>query len=299
MLLGEDAMPSVTHVALLENRTVLKLSGADRVKFLQGLVTADIAALTPGSAAWSACLTPQGRWHADFFVLADPDDTCLLLECATEQAESLRSQLLRFRLRSDVQLEPTGMRALAAWGERPEAALLENAITFADPRVEAAGWRLLDAPPETTLTATEQDYNLHRLVLGLPDGVQDCEVGRTLVAEANMDLLGGVSWTKGCYMGQEVTARMHYRTLVKKRLVPIASTAPLPAPGTPVLADGVEVGTLRSSQDHIGLALLKTAALEKTLLCDGHKLVPRPPAWLAAALDAANSSSTPETPERS
>ena len=75
MLLGEDAMPSVTHVALLENRTVLKLSGADRVKFLQGLVTADIAALTPGSAAWSACLTPQGRWHADFFVLADSDDT--------------------------------------------------------------------------------------------------------------------------------------------------------------------------------------------------------------------------------
>lgn len=293
-------MPSVSHVALLENRTVLKLSGADRVKFLQGLVTADIAALTPGAAAWSACLTPQGRWQADFFIVPDPDDTCLLLDCATEQAESLRAQLLRFRLRSDVQLEATGMRVLAAWGERPDPALLENAIIFADPRLETAGWRLLDAPADTALTATELDYNLHRLVLGLPDGVQDCEVGRTLVAEANMDLLGGVSWTKGCYMGQEVTARMHYRTLVKRRLIPVASTTPLPAPGTPVLADGVEVGTLRSSQDHVGLALLKTAALEKDLLCDGHKLVPRPPVWLSAALDAAQSSSSnPETPEPS
>ncbi|GFE92745.1 CAF17-like 4Fe-4S cluster assembly/insertion protein YgfZ [Acetobacter persici] len=277
-------MPTSSHSALLENRTVLKLSGADRVKFLQGLVTADVAALEPGQATWSACLTPQGRWQADFFLVSDPDDTCLLLDCASEQADTLCKQLLRFRLRADVQMEPTGMRVMVAWGNAPDAALLENSISFADPRLPAAGWRLLDVPESTQPTDTPQDYNLHRLILGLPDGVQDCEVGRTLAAEANMDLLGGVSWSKGCYMGQEVTARMHYRTLVKKRMVPVASTGPMPAPGTPVLAGGVEVGTLCSSQDHVGLALLKTSAVTQKLDCGGHTLVPRPPVWLAEAL---------------
>ncbi|MFT8308299.1 YgfZ/GcvT domain-containing protein [Acetobacter malorum] len=293
-------MPTPSHSALLENRTVLKLSGADRVKFLQGLVTADVAALEPGQVTWSACLTPQGRWQADFFLVADPDDTCLLLDCASEQAEGLCKQLLRFRLRADVQMEATGMRVMVAWGEMPDAALMENTISFADPRLSAAGWRLLDVPEGTQPTDTPQDYNLHRLVLGLPDGVQDCEVGRTLAAEANMDLLGGVSWSKGCFMGQEVTARMHYRTLVKRRMVPVACTGPLPAPGTAVLADGVEVGTLCSSQDHVGLALLKTSAATAQILdCGGHHLVPRPPVWLTAALTPPQPSSSTPNPDSS
>ncbi|MFT9206262.1 YgfZ/GcvT domain-containing protein [Acetobacter orientalis] len=279
-------MLSTTHMAHLAERTVLKLSGPDRVKFLQGLVTADIAALTPGLATWCACLTPQGRWQADFFVVSDPDDACLLLDCASTQAEALRTQLLRFKLRATVQLESTGLRVLAAWGTRPDATTLENAIIFADPRLEGAGWRLIDAPPTTPLTVTEQDYNLHRLVLGLPDGVQDCEVGRTLAAEANMDLLGGISWTKGCYMGQEITARMHYRTLLKRRLVPVASTAPLPPPGTPITLNGAEVGSMCSSQDHVGLALLKLSALEQPLQAGGHTLIARPPVWLLAGVQA-------------
>lgn len=285
-------MPSPTHITRLENRTVLKLSGADGVRFLQGLVTADIAALSPGDATWSACLTPQGRWQADFFVVSDPDDTCLLLDCATEQAENLKTTLQRFRLRSDVQLDLTALPVHVAWGNPPPDSVLENAISFRDPRLDEAGWRLIDAAPDTPITATEQDYNLHRLVLGLPDGVQDCEVGRTLAAEANLDLLGGVSWKKGCYMGQEVTARMHYRTLVKRRLMPVAATSPLPAPGTPVLCDGVEVGTLRSSQDHVGLALLKTDAASNQLTCAAHPLVVRLPAWLETALK-------PQTPSDS
>ncbi|MCP1214582.1 folate-binding protein [Acetobacter orientalis] len=279
-------MLPTTHMAHLAERTVLKLSGPDRVKFLQGLVTADIAALTPGQATWCACLTPQGRWQADFFVVSDPDDACLLLDCASTQAEALRAQLLRFKLRATVQLESTGLRVLAAWGSRPDATTLENAIIFADPRLEGAGWRLIDAPPTTPLTATEQGYNLHRLVLGLPDGVQDCEVGRTLAAEANMDLLGGISWTKGCYMGQEITARMHYRTLLKRRLVPVASTAPLPPPGTPITLNGAEVGSMCSSQDHVGLALLKLSALEQPLQAGGHTLIARPPVWLLAGVQA-------------
>ncbi|MFT8675859.1 MAG: folate-binding protein [Acetobacter sp.] len=272
------------HVAPLASRAVLKLSGADRVRFLQGLVTADIAAVEAGLGTWSAFLTPQGRWQADFFVTADPDDACLLLDCAATQAESLRTLLLRFRLRADVQLELTGLSVHVAWGNDPDSAILENAIAFRDPRLENAGWRLIDAAPDTPLTASELEYNQHRLMLGLPDGVQDCEPGRTLPAEANMDLLGGISWQKGCFLGQEVTARMHYRTLLKRRMVPVASTHPLPAPGTSITHDGVEVGQLRSSHDHIGLALLKVDATDKPLHCNGHALIARPPAWLAPAL---------------
>ena len=195
-------LPAPSHITRLEGRTIIKLSGADRVRFLQGLVTADIAALQPAQMAWSACLTPQGRWQADFFITPDPDDTCLLLDCATEQAEALRTQLLRFRLRSDVHMELTALPVYAAWGNRPDATLLENAISVADPRLPNAGWRLIDPPASTEQTATLLDYDLHRLALGLPDGVQDCEPGRTLAAEANMDLLGGIAWKKGCYMGQ-------------------------------------------------------------------------------------------------
>lgn len=291
-------IPAPSHVTRLEGRTIIRLGGADRVRFLQGLVTADIAALQPGQATWAACLTPQGRWQADFFALSDPDDTCLLLDCATEQAENLRAQLIRFKLRSDVQMDLTALPVYAAWGNKPDAALLENAITVADPRLANAGWRLIDPPANTEQTATQMDYDLHRLALGLPDGVQDCEVGRTLAAEANMDLLGGIAWKKGCYMGQEITARMHYRTLLKRRLVPVAATAPLPAPGTPVLHNGQEVGILRSSRDHIGLALLRVDMADKTLTCLEHNVVARPPAWLLPALGTPPepSATTSDTP---
>jgi folate-binding protein YgfZ len=279
---------SIPHCTRLSDRTVIRIGGADRVRFLQGLVTADIAALGPNDAAWGACLTPQGRWQADFFVLAHPDDACLLLDCATPQAEALRTQLLRFRLRADVTIDLTGLSVHALWGAATDSVdgetLLENALSYRDPRLDNAGWRLIDAPPDTRANATEQDYALHRLALGLPDGAQDCEEGRTLAAEANMDLLGGIAWDKGCYMGQEVTARMRYRALVKRRLVPVASTAPLPAPGTPIEQNGVEVGTLRSSQDHLGLAMLKVGLPAAPLLCAGHTLTARPPAWLAEAL---------------
>ncbi|MFT8885992.1 MAG: folate-binding protein [Acetobacter papayae] len=290
---------STPQSARLSDRTVIRISGADRVRFLQGLVTTDIAALGPNDAAWGACLTPQGRWQADFFVLAHPEDDCLLLDCAATQAETLRTQLLRFRLRADVTIDLTGLSVHALWGAATETlageTLLENALSYRDPRLENAGWRLIDAPPATKANATEQDYALHRLALGLPDGAQDCETGRTLAAEANMDLLGGIAWSKGCYMGQEITARMHYRALVKRRLVPVATTTPLPAPGTPIEQNGVEVGTLRSSQDHLGLAMLKTGLPAAPLLCAGHTLTPRPPAWLAEALQPpVSSNSTPD-----
>ena len=129
----------------------------------------------------------------------------------------------------------------AAWGGVPPFV----PITAPDPRLPEAGFRSLS---ETTLTAnaTAADYAAHRIALGLPDGPPDLEVEKTLLLEAGFDELNGVAWDKGCYMGQELTARTKYRGLVERRLVPVAFAGEAPPPGTPVTADGVEVGTLGS-----------------------------------------------------
>ena len=119
-----------------------------------------------------------------------------------------------------------------------------------DPRLPAAGWRVLGNGIATTADANA--YDRHRLRLGLPDGSRDMEAEKTVLLEAGFDELGGVSWTKGCYMGQELTARTKYRGLLKRRLVPVSAGQTLPAPGTPVTKDGIEVGTMRSSNGEFG-----------------------------------------------
>ena len=122
---------------------------------------------------------------------------------------------------------------------------------------------------------------MHRLRLGLPDGSRDMEADRSVLLEAGFDALHGGSWTKGCYMGQELTARTKYRGLLKRRLVPVWVEGALPPPGTPVLADGAEVGTMRSGRDGLGLALLRVDAAERTLDCAGSRLRVEAPAWMA------------------
>jgi folate-binding protein YgfZ len=125
------------------------------------------------------------------------------------------------------------------------------------------------------------DWDAHRLSLGLPDGSRDLEAEKTVLLEAGFDELGGVSWTKGCYMGQELTARTRYRGLLKRRLVPVSVAGAMPAPGTPVLRDGAEVGTMRSGRDALGLAVLRLEALSAGgLACGAATLTPRIPDWM-------------------
>ena len=124
------------------------------------------------------------------------------------------------------------------------------------------------------------DWDRHRLSLGLPDGSRDMESDKTVLLEAGFDELGGVAWNKGCYMGQELTARTKYRGLLKRRLIPVAVTGPLPESGTPVLRDGVEVGTMRSGRDTVGLAVLRLDALDGPLACGDASLTPRIPEWM-------------------
>jgi folate-binding protein YgfZ len=263
----------MTRLALLPDRSVLAVTGADRVGFLNGLVSNDVAQAAPGRAVWTALLTPQGKYLADFFILAEADR--LLLDCAAGQAALVSARLLRYRLRADVAIAPAPLAVHAAWDGMPDA---EGGIAAPDPRLPEAGWRILSAGP-LTATASAEDLDIHRLTLGLPDGVQDLEPDKTVLLEAGFDELGGVSWTKGCYMGQELTARTRYRGLLKRRLLPVHG-ALLPPHGTPITAADRVVGDMRSSRGGVGLALLRLDALDQPLQAVGHAVSVSIPAWV-------------------
>lgn len=268
-------------ITLLPDRGVLEVAGEDRVAFLQGLVSNDVAEVGPGRAVWAALLTPQGKWLADFFVFSDGGER-LLLDCERAQAPTLAARLSRFRLRSRVSLRDASetFSVHAGWGG---AAPPEGVIAASDPRLETAGWRALAAEPLPRADATPEDWDRHRLRLGLPDGSRDLAAEQSVLLEAGFDELRGVSWTKGCYMGQELTARTRYRGLVKRRLVPVAVDGSLPPRGTPVLsASDAEVGEMRSGRDDLGIALLRLEAMDgRALRCGDATLAPRVPPWMA------------------
>jgi len=264
-------MPWLTQ---LPDRGVITVDGDYRVAFLQGLVSNDVAAARPGQAVWAALLTPQGKWLADFFVFAPTGN--LKLDCEREQIPMLIQRLARYRLRMKVAVSADAdLQVYAGWGGRPEAA----GIIAPDPRLPDFAWRMLAGPGVST-NATPEDWDRHRLSAGLPDGSRDMEADRSVLLEAGFDELAGVSWSKGCYMGQELTARTKYRGLLKRRLVPVTVDGPLPPPGSPVLRDDVEVGTMRSGRDQRGLALLRLDSLHQSLRCGNATVTPRVPDWM-------------------
>ncbi|WP_118963651.1 CAF17-like 4Fe-4S cluster assembly/insertion protein YgfZ [Komagataeibacter saccharivorans] len=270
----------MARIAHLPARAVLSVSGADRVSFLQGLVSNDMTAVAPGHAVWTAFLSPQGKWLADFFVFADPEGTRLLLDCDAGQADMLRQRLSRFRLRAQAEIGETGYAVHAAWGG--DATMPEGYPAAPDPRLPQAGWRFLLGHPSPTAHADDVDYDRHRLALGLPDGARDCESDRTLLLEANFDQLNGISWTKGCYMGQELTARTRYRGLVRRHLLPVTAQRELPPPGTPILSGTATVGEMRSSRDGAGMAMIRNEHIHDTgLTAAGHAISVQVPPWFS------------------
>jgi len=264
-------------IAPLPHRGVLEVAGPDRVAFLQGLVTNDVTDLVPGQAVWAALLTPQGKWLADFFVIETGE--AFLIDAEREAVPMLAQRLSRFRLRSKVTLRDASAEweVHAAWGEPPPG----SEVVAADPRLPEAGWRVLHATP-LPADASVEDYDAHRLALGLPDGSRDMAVEKSVLLEGGFDELHGVSWSKGCYMGQELTARTRYRGLLKKRLFPVAVAGALPEPGTPLTdAAGAEVGEMRSGHEGRGLALLRIDALDRApFTAGGATVTPVIPGWM-------------------
>jgi tRNA-modifying protein YgfZ len=291
-------MPALSYL-VLEDRAVLAVAGAERVAFLQGLVSNDVTKAN-GHALYAALLTAQGRYLHDFFIYAHGD--ALLLECEAARRDDLRRRLTLYRLRAKVTIELADQWIVAAaWGDGAAGALglgaepgaargFAGGVAAADPRLVDLGVRLLlprgeGARPleaQGFAPALRADYDRLRLSNGVPDGSRDLEVEKSLLIESGFDELNGIDWQKGCYIGQELTARMKYRALVKKRLLPVDVEGPLPPPGTPVRAGADEVGELRSGADAMALALLRLDAVDAgaPLSAGDARLRPRRPPWL-------------------
>jgi folate-binding protein YgfZ len=283
---------SALRFSLLPHRSVIAIGGDDRVDFLQGLISNDTTRVAPGSAIWAALLTPQGRFLNDMFVV-DGGDGTLLLETERERAPALAKKLTLYKLRSKVTVEDrsTATEVAVVSGDGAEGALpIDGTISFVDPRLTGLGVRVL-APAgkaaallqargfaETSL----DDYDALRLSLGVPDGSRDLPVEKALLLESGFDELNGVDWKKGCYMGQELTARTKYRGLVKRRLFPVRIEGTLPASGTTVELDGQDVGELRSGAGERAIAMLRLDAARGggALTAGGARIVPEFPAWM-------------------
>jgi folate-binding protein YgfZ len=288
--------------AHLEHRGVLRIGGADARPFLQGLISNDVMKVAPSRTIYATLLTAQGRFLHDFFIAQQGDD--LLLEVAQARRDDLRKRLTLYRLRSKVMIEPVDELAVAAlW---PAAALTPlglpaepgvavaraGGIVHVDPRLAALGARALvprdrlDEALAGFASAKLADYDRHRRLLGVPESGDDLVIEKSILLENGIDELNGVDWQKGCYVGQELTARTKYRALIKKRLLPVTIEGPLPAPGTPVTLGAREAGEMRSAADGIGLALLRlemldAAALEgEALQAGAARLTVQRPDWM-------------------
>ena len=222
---------SAPSFSLLPHRGVLAVGGPDRVDFLQGLISNDTTKVAPGHAIWAALLTPQGRFLNDMFV-TDGGEGTLLLETERERAPALAKKLALYKLRSRVTVEDrsAAMEVAVVFGEDATRLLpMEGAVAFADPRLPELGLRVLaPAGQAASLLAARgaapmpfEAYDALRLRLGVPDGSRDLPVEKALLLENGFDELNGVDWNKGCYMGQELTARTKYRALIRKRLFPV------------------------------------------------------------------------------
>ncbi len=222
-------------------RTVLRITGTDRQDFLQGLVTNDVKKLADG-LVYAALLTPQGKYLADFFLV--PDGDAILLDVATPMAAALTQRLTMYKLRADVQITPTDIVPACGVGDTPDGA-------FADRRHKALGWRAYDG----RAGQDSVDWKAIRVAHCIPEtGIE--LTPDTYLLEAGFDRLSGVDFRKGCYVGQEVTARMKHKTELKKGLavVQIIGTAPV---GTPITADGKPVGTLFTQSGDQAIAHLR------------------------------------------
>lgn len=283
---------SLPHFALLPHRGVVAVGGADRVEFLQGLISNDTTKVAPGHAVWAALLTPQGRFLNDMFVADDGSGT-LLLETERERAPALARKLGFYKLRSRVTVEdrsPTLEVAVAFGGDTAKAVGLQDTTAFADPRLETLGVRIVAPAGRARSILTGGGfievpvaaYDSLRLSLGVPDGSRDLPVEKALLLENGFDELNGVDWNKGCYMGQELTARTKYRALIRKRLFPVKVEGALPGPGTPIQRDGEEVGELRSGVGDRALAMLRLEAARDggALVAGGARIVPEIPSWM-------------------
>lgn len=292
------------HYVLLEERGLVALAGEEARAFLQGLISNDVDKVSPRRAIYAALLTPQGKYLHDFF-LAQLDDR-LVLDGEAARLADLTRRLNFYKLRAKVTIEAPqpglkvaallGEGALEALGlaqEEGSAAAFAGGVVYTDPRLNAMGARAI--LPETQAAAALEAkgfdrgpadaYDRLRLSHGLPDGSRDLMVERSILLEGGFEELHGVDFEKGCYVGQELTARTKHRALIRKRLFRVEVDGPLPEPGTRVMLGRREAGVMRSGRDRAAIALLRLELVDearsqgKRLTAGDARITPQKPDW--------------------
>lgn len=236
-------------VASLPDRALIKVSGADAEHFLHNLVTTDIVALPQGEAWPGALLTPQGKILFDFLVWHDGDG--FVLDTTLDQRDALVKRLSMYKLRAAVEIaahDRTGVTV--AWGEE------EGEAGLVDHRFAVAGVRVLRRPSGTEVSDT-LGYDALRVLSGIAESGSDFALQDAFPHDVLYDLLGGISFKKGCYVGQEVVSRMQHRGTARRRVVVVTAENALPSPGTPITADAKPIGTLGTVAGNRGLAIVR------------------------------------------
>jgi tRNA-modifying protein YgfZ len=283
--LGNIWQVPVMKAALLPDRGVVKVDGVDARKFLNGLVTADMGKVTQESPRFAALLTPQGKIIVDFIVAQAPDGG-FVLDCPRALAPALVERLSFYKLRAKVTLENQSeiLGVMAIWNGAAATTLASPAsrdgtgLCYPDPRLPELGWRCISQPPPggaaEAAGAAEAGgaelvdaaaYEAHRIALGVPRGSLDFVYGDAFPHEADMDQLHGVDFQKGCFVGQEVVARMEHRGSARTRVVPVAHGGAAPATGIAVTAEGKTVGVMGSAAAGRGLATLRLDRVDEAL----------------------------------
>lgn len=244
--------PSLAH---LTSRAVIALSGPDWRSFLQGLITQDVETLAAGELRLGAVLTPQGRLLYDLFIAGTEGGA--LLDVAAQHREAIILRLTMYRLRAKVEITATDLTVTAIF-PADETLKAEEGF-YRDPRLPALGARAygLAAAP----TTDEEAWDAHRLALGVP-GPADWLSDKTYPIEANFDLLHGIDFKKGCFVGQETTSRMKRRGAIKTRMAPITFDGPPPAFGAEILAGTLRAGEVLSGRDGRAMAALRLDRIE-------------------------------------
>lgn len=254
----------------LENRAVIRIAGSEAINFLQGLVTNDVDNVSEGQAIYAAMLTPQGKFMFDMIIIKDGET--LLLDIEAARKPDLLRRLMMYKLRADVELvdEPLSVWALIN-GES------EVGISYDDPRHKALHKRVISAaaPVQDAELLSYAAYEERRIRHGIPDGSRDMAVEKYFWLETNAEKLNGVSFSKGCYVGQELTARMKHRTTLKKKITPIQFEGPSPESGTLIeTTSGKKAGEVLTHSGVYALAYLRLEYLDDPMLAGGVALSP-------------------------
>ena len=256
----------------LKSRALVAVIGPDWRGFLQGLLSQDVETLAPGELRFGALLTPQGKLLFDLFILGR-EDGCWL-DVAAERREALILRLGLYRLRAKVEIAAVDAAIWALWSG-------DASGWPADPRSPALGLRGYGVrPPNEAVIEDEAAYDALRLGLGVPDPAKDCPAESTYPIEANFDLLNGIDFQKGCFVGQETTSRMKRRGQIKTRMLPLVVDGPPPPFGAEVLAGDLRAGEVRTGASGRAMALLRLDRIDgKALTIDGRPAAVERPAY--------------------